>query len=601
MTTRKAPRAFRAYLTFVKPYRWLIMLTLVVGIIKFAIPLTLPLFLKYVVDDVLLSVSLTESEKITLVMKTVGWAFLLFIVVRYPIEYLRQYFAQFITARVLFDLRNKLVEHLQKLSLRFYQNRKSGEIISRIVNDAEQTKTIVETGMMNVWLDMATLVIALGIMFSMNAKLTLVAIAILPFYSIAVKTLYARLRNHSKERSQSLAELQGYLNEHVNGIPVIKSFALEHYEQQQFEQKNKSFLIKAMQLTRWNAYTHSIINTITEISPLLVLAYGGYLVATGSLTLGAFVAFYGYLERMYAPLRRMVNSSTQLTQASASLERVMEFMREQAEIVDRPDARQIDRVHGTIDFEQVTFAYRDDHDPVLQGLTLHIDAGQTIALVGMSGGGKSTVVSLLARFFDVQQGSVRVDGIDVRDYAQSNLRSQIGMVLQDNILFSGSVRDNIRLGNPGASDAEIEAAARNAHAHDFIMELPAGYDTEIGERGVRLSGGQKQRIAIARVFLKDPAILVLDEATSALDLESERAIQQAITELAASRTTLIVAHRLSTITHADQIIVMEYGNVVEQGTHEQLLARPDGAYARLFNMQTLTHESKNNLGTEFVR
>jgi ABC-type multidrug transport system fused ATPase/permease subunit len=576
---------FRIYLQFVKPYRWLVAVTLLIGALKFAIPLMMPLFLKYVVDSILLA-NLPIDDKIKRLMTVLGYAFLLFVVLRYPIEYFRQYFAQLTTSRILFDLRNRLYSHLQRLSLRFYQNRKSGEIISRMMNDVEQTKAIVETGMMNVWLDIFTLSIALIIMFNMNVMLTVAAIVILPFYGFAVKKLYKRLRGYARNRSQALADMQGYLNEHVNGVPVVKSFTLEDYEQKQFSAKNSHFLNRALALTKWNALTNAIINTLTEVAPLLVLAYGGYLVAAGELTIGAFVAFYGYLDRLYTPLRRLVNASTELTQASASLERVMELLNEQPDVTDKPGAAALKKVGGRIEFDGVWFKYGDRSDWVLRGIDLSIEPGQTVALVGMSGGGKSSLISLLPRFYEIQLGSIRVDGTDLRDITLYSLRSQIGMVLQDNILFSGSVRENIMLGNTEASEAAMMEAAVRANAHDFIMSLPKGYDTEIGERGVKLSGGQKQRIAIARVFLKDPAILVLDEATSALDLESEHLIQASLQELAESRTTVIVAHRLSTITHADQIIVIEHGEVVERGRHEELIAAK-GAYARLYNVQNL--------------
>lgn len=647
---------FRSYLRFVRPYGKLITITLIIGMIKFGIPLTLPLILKYVVDN-LLTGHAPQAERLGQLAQVLAWSFVLFVVVRAPVEYFRQYYAQLTTSRILYDLRSHLYGHIQKLSMRYYHNHKTGEIISRMINDAEQTKSLVETGMMNVWLDLFTLSIAAVFMFRMDFGLTLVAIAIFPFYAVSVKTLYKRLRQLTKSRSQALAEMQGYLYEHVNGMPVIKSFTLEKHESGQFGRKNEHYLERALAFTRWNAITNSIINTLTDVAPLLVIAYGGYQVIDGQMSLGTFVAFFAYLERLYSPLRRLVNSSTELTQASASLDRVMELMDEPYDIVDRPGAKAFGRVEGRIEFKQVYFRYNaeadgggdgdvsengkgnasrngnvnadgnetgegnadgsvsrnwnadgneteegnadgtvtrngngnaeTDGDWVLQDLSLTIEPGETVALVGMSGGGKSSLISLLPRFHDVQRGSIEIDGVNLTDVTILSLREQIGMVLQDNTLFSGSVRDNILLGCPGASEEETVQAARAANAHDFILALPDGYDTEIGERGVKLSGGQKQRVAIARVFLKNPRILILDEATSALDLESEHLIQESLESLTRGRTTIIVAHRLSTITHAYQIVVIENGRIMEKGTHAALMER-EGAYARLFNVQHLS-------------
>ncbi|MEB3104027.1 ABC transporter ATP-binding protein [Ferviditalea candida] len=583
--------SLKTYLQFVKPYRGLILITVIIGIVKFGIPLTLPLILKYIVDHLLLNNDLTVSEKLRQLVMIISAAFLLFVVLRGPVEYFRQYFAQLTTSRILYDIRSRLYEHIQKLSLRYYQNHKIGEVISRFINDVEQTKSIVETGLMNIWLDLFTLTIAIGVMFYLNPPLTYVAIAVFPLYGLAVKILYKRLKQLTKDRSQALAEIQGYLHERIQGIPVIRSFTLEQYEGRRFDGKNRNFLNKAMAQTRWNALTFSVINTLTDLAPLMVIGYGGYEVIRGNLSMGSLVAFFGYLERLYSPLRRLVNSSTVLTQAFASLDRMTDFMKEPYDIVDAPDARELPTVKGKIEFDRVTFSYSEQTEAILRNIQLTIQPGQTVAFVGMSGGGKSSLVSLIPRFYDIRDGAIRIDGRDIRNVTLKSLRGQIGMVLQDNILFSGSVFENILMGRPDATEDEIIRAAIAANAHDFIQQLPNGYNTEIGERGVKLSGGQKQRIAIARVFLKNPRILIFDEATSALDLESEHLIQLALEKLVKDRTTLVVAHRLSTITHADQIVLIENGEIKEIGTHDQLM-RLDGAYARLYKVQNLTSISE---------
>jgi ATP-binding cassette, subfamily B, putative efflux pump len=583
----------KRYFTFVKPYWKQIVWTIVIGIFKFAIPLVLPLIIKYVIDDLLLA-EIPTDLKVKKLMYIMGGSFILFTLIRYPIEYYRQYYAQLSSNQILFDIRDRLFAHIQKLSLRYYQNTKAGEVISRIINDVEQTKNFVLTGLMNVWLDLVTLLIAIGIMLSLDWVLTLIAVAVFPLYGISVKFFYQRLRELTKKRSQALAELQGHLHERVQGIAVIKGFALEEHEQKVFQKINQNFLDRAVEHTVWNAKTFAVTNTVTDIAPLLVITFAGYEVIEGRLTVGALIAFYAYLDRLYSPLRRLVNSSTTLTQSTASMDRMYELLDEAYDIEDRADAIEIPQVNGKVVFDDVYFRYRDTGDSVLRGINLVVEPGETIALVGSSGGGKSSLISLLPRFYDVTSGRVCIDGHDIRDVSLKSLRDQIGLVLQDNILFSDSIKENILMGNPHASMEQVMEAAKAANAHDFIMELPEGYDTEIGERGIKLSGGQKQRVAIARVFLKDPRILILDEATSALDLESEHLIQQSLERLAKDRTTFIVAHRLSTITHANKIVVISDGTIEEIGTHGQLMER-EGAYYRLYTVQNLDGKKESPL------
>ncbi|HLR64706.1 MAG TPA: ABC transporter ATP-binding protein [Pseudogracilibacillus sp.] len=579
--------SIKQYMKFVRPYFWQIIWTILIGILKFAIPLLTPLILKFVIDSIIEG-DMSQSAKQSQLFWIMGIAILIFAILRPPIEYLRQYLAQLVGSKILYDIRDKLFDHIQKLSLRYYSNTKTGEIISRVIHDVEQTKNFVITGLMNVWLDLVTILIAIIIMMTMDVKLTIVSIVLFPFFWFAVKHFYAELRRLTRVRSQALAEVQGHLHERVQGISVTRSFALEDHEQEQFDQRNKNFLDRAIDHTKWNAKTFAVTNTITDLAPLLVIAYAGYQVINGNLTIGTMVAFVGYMERVYSPLRRLINASTQLTQSIASIDRVMEFMNEPYDIVDKKDAQDIGLVKGQVDVEHVSFQYDDDDLPALNDINLSVAAGETIALVGMSGGGKSTLISLLSRFYDVTEGAIKVDGIDIRDVKQRSLRDNIGMVLQDNILFSESIEANIRFGNPDATDEEVIAAAKAANAHEFIEALPYKYDTLVGERGVKLSGGQQQRIAIARVFLKNPSILIFDEATSALDLESEHSIQLAMEKLAAKRTTFIVAHRLATITHADRIVVMEHGQITEVGTHEELLAKK-GSYYDLYEVQDFDH------------
>ncbi|AMG41611.1 SAV1866 family putative multidrug efflux ABC transporter [Staphylococcus aureus] len=576
----------KRYLQFVKPYKYRIFATIIVGIIKFGIPMLIPLLIKYAIDGVINNHALTTDEKVHHLTIAIGIALFIFVIVRPPIEFIRQYLAQWTSNKILYDIRKKLYNHLQALSARFYANNQVGQVISRVINDVEQTKDFILTGLMNIWLDCITIIIALSIMFFLDVKLTLAALFIFPFYILTVYVFFGRLRKLTRERSQALAEVQGFLHERVQGISVVKSFAIEDNEAKNFDKKNTNFLTRALKHTRWNAYSFAAINTVTDIGPIIVIGVGAYLAISGSITVGTLAAFVGYLELLFGPLRRLVASFTTLTQSFASMDRVFQLIDEDYDIKNGVGAQPIEIKQGRIDIDHVSFQYNDNEAPILKDINLSIEKGETVAFVGMSGGGKSTLINLIPRFYDVTSGQILIDGHNIKDFLTGSLRNQIGLVQQDNILFSDTVKENILLGRPTATDEEVVEAAKMANAHDFIMNLPQGYDTEVGERGVKLSGGQKQRLSIARIFLNNPPILILDEATSALDLESESIIQESLDVLSKDRTTLIVAHRLSTITHADKIVVIENGHIVETGTHRELIAK-QGAYEHLYSIQNL--------------
>lgn len=576
----------RRYMKFVKPYYGIIGLTILIGILKFGIPLLIPLLVAYAIDGIILADGLAYDERIRMLVQVLLVFAVVFVVVRPPVEFFRQYLAQRTSNKILYDIRKKLYGHLQMLSAKFYSNNKVGEVISRVINDVEQTKDFIMTGLMNVWLDLVTIIIALIIMFNLNVELAFVSMLIFPFYIFGVWFFFGRLRAKTRNRSQALAEVQGFLHERVQGINVVKSFAIEDHEEERFDKKNNNFLTKALDHSRWTAYSFMVVNTITDIGPLLVIGYGTFLVLNENLTVGVLAAFVAYLERLYGPLRRLVSSSTALTQSIASMDRVFGLFDVPYDVKDEEGAQPIKDVKGHLQINNVSFKYDENDNDILKNINLDIAVGETVAFVGMSGGGKSSLVSLIPRFYDVTAGSIKIDGQDIRDVTVRSLRDNLGIVMQDNILFSDSIKENILLAKPDATEEEVLLAAQRANAHEFIINLEEGYDTMVGERGVKLSGGQKQRIAIARVFLKNPPILILDEATSALDLESESIIQDTLDKLSSDRTTLVVAHRLSTVTHADKIVVIENGQISEAGTHTELMKR-QGAYKNLYDIQGL--------------
>lgn len=360
---------------FVFPYKWKILLTVLIGIVKFGIPLLMPLILKYVIDDIIGAEALSTSEKLTELFWLMGIAAGLFLVLRPPIEYYRQYLAQWTGNKILYDIREKLFDHIQRLSLKFYSRTKTGEIISRVINDVEQTKNFVMTGLMNIWLDMITILIAIVIMLFMDVWLTIVSIALFPLYAISVKIFYGRLRDLTRNRSQALAQVQGHLHERVQGIPVTRSFALEDYEEKEFDKHNQHFLDKAIDHTSWNAKTFAVMNTITDVAPLLVIGFAGYFAITSDLTTGTIAAFFGYMERVYGPLRRLISSSTVLVQSIASMDRVFEFMDEDYDIKDKPNAKPLKQIEGKVEFDHVSFRYEEEEEVVLNDICLDVKQG----------------------------------------------------------------------------------------------------------------------------------------------------------------------------------------------------------------------------------
>ena len=561
----------KRYLKFVKPYRYRIIATIIVGIIKFGIPMLIPLLIKYAIDGVINNHSLTNQEKFSHLGVAIGIALFIFLIVRPPIEFIRQYLAQWTSNKILYDIRKQLYNHLQALSVRFYANNQVGQVISRVINDVEQTKDFILTGLMNIWLDCITIIIALSIMFFLDVKLTFAAIFIFPFYILTVYFFFGRLRKLTRVRSQALAEVQGFLHERVQGMSVIKSFAIEDNEAKNFDNHNKNFLQRAFQHTRWNAYSFAAINTVTDLGPIIVIGVGSYLAITGSITVGTLAAFVGYLEQLFGPLRRLVSSFTTLTQSFASMDRVFQLMDEDYDIKNGIGAQPIKISKGQIDLKHVSFKYNENEKEVLHDINLTINKGETVAFVGMSGGGKSTLINLIPRFYDVSSGSIKINGKDIRDYDVLELRDKLGVIPQKAVLFSGTIADNIRFGKKDASDEEVEYAAKVAQAYPFIMEKENGFDEEISEGATNVSGGQKQRLSIARALVRKAQIYIFDDSFSALDFKTDAILRKELKKEMTESIMLVVAQRISSIMEADQIIVLNEGKVVGKGTHHQLL------------------------------
>ncbi|MBR9988943.1 MAG: ABC transporter ATP-binding protein [Gemmatimonadetes bacterium] len=499
-------------------------------------------------------------------------------------DYLRQYLVVRLEQSVTRDLRNTVYTHLLELDLRFYNRTRAGQIINRLTSDTDLLRTLVTKNISTFFTSVLQVIIAIWVLLEISWQLTLLALVVMPLTFGIWRRLLAPLRRGDRRVLEMSGEVTSHLQETVSGVRQVKAAAAESFESNRFRNLTESYFGSVVRTERIRALASPLSETMGAIGTVLLLWFGGRMVVQGALTAGAFITFIGISLKLYQPVKWLTKFPSMIQPGLSAADRIFEFLDTPAEMVDSPEARVFDTVNDAIRFENVSFSYTDDA-PVLRDIELTARRGTVTALVGPSGAGKTTLVDLAARFYDPTAGRITVDGIDVREFSVKSLRSKMGVVTQETVLFHDTVRSNIAYALPDAAQEAVERAARAANAHDFIMQMPHGYDTVLGERGTRLSGGQRQRIAIARAILRDPPILIFDEATSALDSESERLVQEAIEHLLEGRTVFVIAHRLSTILKADQIVAMEGGRIVQRGTHDELVAE-GGLYRKLYRLQS---------------
>ncbi|HKB25641.1 MAG TPA: ABC transporter ATP-binding protein [Methylomirabilota bacterium] len=532
---------------------------------------------KPVMDDIFIRRDVVMLRLIPLVLLAVY-------VVKGVARYLQSYLMAAAGERVVARLRRDLYTHIQTQPLSFFSDLHSADLMSRILNDVGRLARLSSGVLVMAVRQIGTIVALLGVMLTREWALTLTALVAVPFIALIVRGIGGRLYRINKRTQERIAQLAVLLHESFSGTKIVKAFGRERHEQARFDALNDRLVALSLKNVRADEITEPLMEIAGAFGIMAALWYGGYQVIQGHMTPGTLFSFTAAALMLYGPVRRLSRSLNVVQQSTASVERVFHILDMPPAIADRPGAARLETFGGELRFEHVDFRYADAGELTLKDITLDIRKGEVVAFVGMSGAGKSTLMDLLPRFHDVAAGRITLDGRDVRDVTQASLRAQMGIVTQETFLFSDTVRYNIAYGKPEATPEAIERAARQAHAHDFIVACPEGYDTLVGERGVRLSGGQRQRIAIARAFLKDPPILILDEATSDLDAESEFMIQQALADLMRGRTVLVIAHRLATVRSADRIVVVHDGRIAEIGRHDQLLAR-DGIYRRLYALQ----------------
>jgi ATP-binding cassette subfamily B protein len=566
----------RRFFSYYRPYRGLFVLDFTCAIFVALLELGFPLAVNMVVDQLL------PSKDWELIM----WACLGLLVlyaINAGMNYVVTYWGHMLGINIETDMRKQLYDHIQKLSFRFFDNTKTGHLLSRLTNDLMEIGEVAHHGPEDLFIAIMTLVGAFILMFSINEEMALLTFVVIPIMTFFVVYFNRKMTKAFHRLYGDMADFNARVEDNVGGMRVIQAFANESFEKERFAENNLRFRLTKLLSYKIMAQNASVSYILMRLVILFVLICGSWFVIEGSLSYGEFVAFLLLTNVFFRPLEKINAIIESYPKGIAGFKRYIEIMDTAPDIADAPDAVKVEALAGDIEYKGVSFAYEHEAN-VLQKIDLQIRAGETVAFVGPSGAGKTTLCSLLPRFYEVQDGSITIDGLDIRKMTLASLRSQIGIVQQDVFLFSGTIRENIAYGKQQASEEEIWQAARRAKLEDFIRSQPTGLDTVIGERGVKLSGGQKQRLAIARMFLKNPPILILDEATSALDTETEAAIQQSLAELSQGRTTLVIAHRLATIKNADRIVVVTEQGITEQGNHEQLLAQ-DGIYSRLYHAQ----------------
>ena len=566
--------------SYYKPYKGLLALDLLFATVGAGTTLVIPLIVRYITNHVIYE----ESQAAWHTIVNLSVLMLGLLVLELVCNFYITYWGHMMGARMEYGMRNDIFEHYQKLSFTFYDNQKVGQLMSRVTNDLFDITELLHHGPEDILISLIKIVGALIILSRINGPLTLTVTCFLPFIFCFALFLNRKMKHAYRQNRVKMADINGQIEDNLSGIRVVKSFANEEIEMEKFRKGNDSFLA-----TKRNSYLYmgtynSVLNAMLTGVTIAVVLVGARLITTDSMEITDLITFLLYVANFTEPVKKLINFTEQFQNGYSGYSRFREIMDIEPDIADRKDAVPLTDVKGEVEFRDVSFRYEANTDKVLDHVSLRVPAGSYVALAGSSGGGKTTLCSLIPRFYDVTSGSVCIDGKDVRDVTLKSLRGNIGIVQQDVYLFAGTVMDNILYGRPDASREEVIEAAKKANAHDFIMELPDGYDTDIGQRGVKLSGGQKQRLSIARVFLKDPRILIFDEATSALDNESERIVQESLESLAKERTTFVIAHRLSTIRNAERILVLTEKGIEEQGTHEELMAM-HGVYERLYKMR----------------